>query len=350
MANEGAQGKAKAVWDPPTHEIWVDLAIEQVRAGNRNGTHLSKQGWKNFIENFNKIMGRTYDRKQLKNHWDNVKKEWQLWDSLVRGETGLGWDMERQTIDASNEWWEAKLQVGEEIEEQIVEQAIRDEIEFNEVHSGETMSRQFGIVLEKMTMFAFDEIRPPTEFNEVPHYIRSNPKYWPCFKDCIGAIDGTHVRVSLPVDEQIPYIDKYYLVDAGYPNMKGYLAPYIGERYHLLVFCTSGQPTGSRETFNYVHSSLRSVIERCFGVWKARCKILQHMPNYKFDKQVTIVTSSMALHNFIRREAIAYIEFESYNEDEDYVSEDEESYMNLTIDESEMEVVHDRIARELMIV
>ncbi|TXG51069.1 hypothetical protein EZV62_023593 [Acer yangbiense] len=82
MANEGAQGKEKAVWDPRTHEIWVDLAIEQVRAGNRNGTHLSKQGWKNFIENFNKITGRTYDRKQLKNHWDNVKKEWQLWDSL----------------------------------------------------------------------------------------------------------------------------------------------------------------------------------------------------------------------------------------------------------------------------
>ncbi|KAK3230844.1 hypothetical protein Dsin_002725 [Dipteronia sinensis] len=32
MANKGAQGKIKAVWDPPTHEIWVDLAIEQVRA------------------------------------------------------------------------------------------------------------------------------------------------------------------------------------------------------------------------------------------------------------------------------------------------------------------------------
>ncbi|KAL5815892.1 hypothetical protein ACOSQ3_024270 [Xanthoceras sorbifolium] len=43
MTNEGTQGKSKAIWDPRTHEIWVDLAIEQVRAGNRNGTHLSKQ-------------------------------------------------------------------------------------------------------------------------------------------------------------------------------------------------------------------------------------------------------------------------------------------------------------------
>ncbi|KAK3210944.1 hypothetical protein Dsin_015650 [Dipteronia sinensis] len=46
-------------------------------------------------------------------------------------------------------------------------------------HSGETVSRQFGIVLKKMILLAFDEIRPPEEYNEVPHYIRSNDKYWP---------------------------------------------------------------------------------------------------------------------------------------------------------------------------
>ena len=30
----------------------------------------------------------------------------------MRGETWLGWNMERQTIEGINEWWEAKLQVG----------------------------------------------------------------------------------------------------------------------------------------------------------------------------------------------------------------------------------------------
>ncbi|KAL5583378.1 hypothetical protein UlMin_015820 [Ulmus minor] len=92
------------------HEIWVDLAVEQICSGNRNGTHLSKLGWKNFIENFNNVTSRSYDRKQLKNHWDNVKKDWQLWNAFLRGKTRLGGDMERQTIDAPNEWWEAKLQ------------------------------------------------------------------------------------------------------------------------------------------------------------------------------------------------------------------------------------------------
>ncbi|KAK2646091.1 hypothetical protein Ddye_021286 [Dipteronia dyeriana] len=75
-------------------------------------------------------------------------------------------------------------------------------------HSGETTSRQFGIVLKKMIMLHFDEIRPFEEYNEVSHYIRSNHKYWSYFKDCIEAIDGTHVRVSLLVDEQIPYIER----------------------------------------------------------------------------------------------------------------------------------------------
>ncbi|KAK3210945.1 hypothetical protein Dsin_015651 [Dipteronia sinensis] len=160
----------------------------------------------------------------------------------------------------------------------------------------------------------------------------------------LEAIRNTELKFPKPPD------DKYYLVDSGYPNMKGYLAPYKGERYHLQEFRSSGQPKSSQETFNYVHSSLRSVIERCFGVWKARWRILQHMPNYKFDKQVAIVTASLALHNFIRREAIADVEFELCDENQKYVPEpeDEESYMNLTIDENQMGVVRDRIARELM--
>ncbi|KAL5843555.1 hypothetical protein ACOSQ4_009513 [Xanthoceras sorbifolium] len=131
--------------------------------------------------------------------------------------------------------------------------------------------------------------------------------------------------------------------------MKSYLAPYKGERYYLPEFHMSGQPTGSREMFNYMHSSLRSVIERCFSVWKARWRILQNMPNYKFDKQVAIVTASMALHNFIRRESITDVEFQSYDENQDYVSEDEELFVDLIIDESEMGVIRDRIARELLL-
>ncbi|KAH1091873.1 hypothetical protein J1N35_019130 [Gossypium stocksii] len=63
-------------------------------------------------------------------------------------------------------------------------------------------------------------------------------------KDCIGAIDGTHIVAILPPNEQIPYIGikgKYYLVDSGYSQMKGNLGPYRGQRYHLPDFCR-GRP------------------------------------------------------------------------------------------------------------
>ncbi|KAM6548511.1 hypothetical protein CsatB_020187 [Cannabis sativa] len=269
-------------------------------------------------------------------------------------------------------------------------------------HSGETVSRQFTNVLEKMSMLALDEIKPPENFDEVSYYIRNNSRYWPYFKDCIGAIDGTHVRVSLPVDKQIPYIGrkgcptqnimavcgfdmlftfvwagwegtahdtriflealrntnlnfpkppngKYYLVDAGYPNMKGYLAPYKGQRYHLPQFQQGSQPSGYKEVFNHAHSSLRSVIERCFGVWKARWQILHRMPSYGYDKQVAIVTASMALHNFIRRETINEMDFPSYDEANNDFADDDVQNINLARDESEMGVVRDKIAAELML-
>ena len=76
------------------------------------------------------------------------------------------------------------------------------------------------------------------------------------------------------------------------------------------------------------------------------------MPNFKFDKQVAVVATSMTLHNFIRREAIADLKFESYEGKGDYISYDEESSTNINVDEneaSEIGVVRENIVRELML-
>ena len=94
---------------------------------------------------------------------------------------------------------------------------------------------------------------------------------------------------------------KYYLVDVGYPNEYDYLGPYKGERYHLEDFRRRGQPRNRQEVFDRAHSSLRNVLERSFGVWKQRWRILQNMHVYPYKTQVEIVVASMALHNYIRR-------------------------------------------------
>ncbi|XP_021749185.1 protein ALP1-like [Chenopodium quinoa] len=92
---------------------------------------------------------------------------------------------------------------------------------------------------------------------------------------------------------------KYYLADKGYPDRKGYLVPYPKTRYHKSQF-ENEPPKNERETFNRWHSSLRSCIERCFGVLKQRWKILRSMPQFSIETQIRIVVATFALHNYIR--------------------------------------------------
>ncbi|KAL7168657.1 hypothetical protein ACSBR2_038990 [Camellia fascicularis] len=119
--------------------------------------------------------------------------------------------------------------------------------------------------------------------------------------------------------------DEFYLVDAGYPNMKGYLASYKGERYHLAEFEHGQPPKNAQEKFNQVHSSLRSIIERKFGVWKARWPMIKDIPpNHKWQTQVKLICGTMAIHNFIRRSEFRNIAFDSYDRFTDYVPNEEE--------------------------
>ncbi|XP_050150053.1 uncharacterized protein LOC126625017 [Malus sylvestris] len=185
-------------------------------------------------------------------------------------------------------------------------------------HSGETVSRYFGAMLDIVCKMTIDIIKPmDSEFRGIPQEIRRDARYMSHLKDCIGAIDGVHVEASIPPSDQVTYISrkgmptqnvmvacnfdmqftfayagwevtahdtkvflsvlrnpnlyfskprngKYYLVDAGYLQMIGYLGPYKGERYHLPDCRKNPEPTGHKEVFNHMHSSLRSIIEQTF--------------------------------------------------------------------------------------
>ncbi|GAB4859630.1 hypothetical protein Ancab_040407 [Ancistrocladus abbreviatus] len=109
---------------------------------------------------------------------------------------------------------------------------------------------------------------------------------------------------------------KYYFVDSDYPNTIDYIASYKETRYHLSDFHRGRVAQGKEEKFNFTHSSLRNVIERCFSVLKARFPILKQMPNYSLQKQMFIVVAVMTCHNFIRMKLRSDELFELYgNED-----------------------------------
>jgi len=89
-------------------------------------------------------------------------------------------------------------------------------------------------------------------------------------------------------------------VNSGYACSKGFLPPYHNERYHLQNFRGSGaRPRSQNEMFNHRHSSLRSVVERTFKIWKNRLWILENMPQYEISVQRFIVIAYCTVHNFI---------------------------------------------------
>ncbi|KAK9272795.1 hypothetical protein L1049_003173 [Liquidambar formosana] len=94
----------------------------------------------------------------------------------------------------------------------------------------------------------------------------------------------------------------YYLVDAGYPNGEGFLAPYRGQQYHLNDWRTGYQPTTPQEFFNMKHSSARNVIERCFGLLKRRWAILRSPSFYPMQTHNRIILACVLLHKHITRE------------------------------------------------
>ena len=98
--------------------------------------------------------------------------------------------------------------------------------------------------------------------------------------------------------------------------MRGFLAPYRNVRYWLPDFRGGARSRNRKEIFNYVHSSLRNVIERSFGVLNARFPILKKMPLCTFPIQRTIVVAAMIMHNFIKKEAIADGLFRQYKSEE----------------------------------
>ncbi|CAN6586591.1 unnamed protein product [Malus baccata var. baccata] len=120
MAKKGASSlNPVATWNAHNISIFCDVCIKEVEAGHRPGTHFDKDGYANIRANFKAETGHDYERKQLKNKWDALKNEWKLWKALVGKETGLGWNSSKGTIDASEEWWNNKMQNMENCEKGI---------------------------------------------------------------------------------------------------------------------------------------------------------------------------------------------------------------------------------------
>ncbi|KAL6838216.1 hypothetical protein ACP4OV_031964 [Aristida adscensionis] len=229
-------------------------------------------------------------------------------------------------------------------------------------HSGETVHRKITEVFDIIPALTHRFVRLPSS-NHTHAKIATDPRFMPFFQNCIGAIDGTHIPITISEDKTPPYRNrngtlsqnvmlvcnfdlnftfiscgwegsasdagvlrsaicqgfrvpngKFYLVDGGYVNTSSFIAPYLGVRYHLNEF--RGRRSSQRgyanykELFNHRHAILRNHIERAIGVLKKRFTILKVGTHHPIKNQIKIVMakeSSRAIWNSIYEKGLVDI-------------------------------------------
>ncbi|KAF7288467.1 putative nuclease HARBI1-like protein [Mycena chlorophos] len=216
--------------------------------------------------------------------------------------------------------------------------------------SGETISKSIHTVLNCLTgSFYTKHVHLPP--NSTPPEVKATRKFYPYFRECRGAIDGSHFSAWVPVASMPRYrnrkgfigqnilaacnfalifvyvlsgwegsaadshiynyarkadfavpLGKYYLADAGFPLCDALMTPYRGVRYHLKEWGSANlRPRNYKELFNLRHAQLRNVVERIFGVLKRRWAIFTSgAPEYPVETQAQLISAICALHNFIR--------------------------------------------------
>lgn len=217
-------------------------------------------------------------------------------------------------------------------------------------HSLETISRHVNAVCRALSSLSTDFVRLPSPAN-VPKEIRNSSKFYPYFKDCIGAIDGSYIQgtpdplnaaayrgrksgtginvlFACTFDLRFCFVlagweasahdstvlnnaiadkgfdipkGKYYLADAGYPSSDHTLVPYRGVRYHLNEQgLARTRPENAKELYNLRHAMLRNVVERIIGVLKNRFRLLKVHNEYPIEKQVQGIYAATVIHNYLQ--------------------------------------------------
>lgn len=109
------QDQARARWSETMDTIFTDLMVEQVLQGNRKNNIFNKKAWKYIHDEFNRQTGLSFNRKQLKNHHNVLRRIYGNVRSLLDKE-GFRWDEANCMVIAENELWEKSVTGHPEVE------------------------------------------------------------------------------------------------------------------------------------------------------------------------------------------------------------------------------------------
>lgn len=119
--------------------------------------------------------------------------------------------------------------------------------------------------------------------------VREDLRFIDVFAGYPGKVHDARVFRNSPLFLNGPALcrDGHLLGDSAYPNLPWLLAP----------FRDNGHLTNSQIQFNYVHSSIRSNVERAFGILKGRFKRLKHIDQKNVTDIVKTIVAACVLHN-----------------------------------------------------
>ncbi|XP_016200079.1 uncharacterized protein LOC107641084 [Arachis ipaensis] len=72
-SKEKNDGKEIAQWNKNLVDIFCALCVKSIETGSKPGTHFDIKSWKQLIAEFTKATRKEYNRKQLRNKWDQLK-------------------------------------------------------------------------------------------------------------------------------------------------------------------------------------------------------------------------------------------------------------------------------------
>lgn len=104
------QEQSRAKWTTFSTKIFADLLVEQIRKGNRGSGAFTKLAWKIIRDEFSKQTGLNFDKQQLKNHLDVLRKRYNSVKAIL-DHTGFSWDVAQYMVLAEDDVWQEYIEV-----------------------------------------------------------------------------------------------------------------------------------------------------------------------------------------------------------------------------------------------
>ncbi|KAK1297208.1 hypothetical protein QJS10_CPB15g00193 [Acorus calamus] len=96
--------RSRVFWTPTHDRALLDLMVEQVHNGAREGAGFTREAWKNMVVGFNMKFNLQYDVNQLKNRLKYYRSQYNTVKTLI-DQGGFTWDSASRTVVAEDAIW-----------------------------------------------------------------------------------------------------------------------------------------------------------------------------------------------------------------------------------------------------